>query len=84
MEDKLHGSRVKVLAFGMAAEQMKTSGIIVEGLRDSDQLRAWLDTQYPGLKGMNLTIAVNKKMIYSNTILADGNEVALLPPFAGG
>ncbi len=41
---------------------------------------------YPNIKGMlnNIQISVNYKVVNMNTILKDGDEVALLPPISGG
>ena len=40
--------------------------------------------EYPFLKNMNYLIAVNQEVIKDNIALRDGDEIALMPPFAGG
>ena len=39
---------------------------------------------YPALSKMNFKIAINRELTESNLNLNDGDQVALLPPFAGG
>ncbi|MCO5237704.1 MAG: MoaD/ThiS family protein [Chitinophagaceae bacterium] len=77
-------NHIRILAFGIAAEKMKCPGISVENIPNSTLLKTWLEEHYPELKGLKLSIAVNKKIIHSETLLPDGAEVALLPPFSGG
>jgi len=75
---------IKILAFGFAAEKMKDNCTQAYGIADTDELKAWLFEHNPHLRGLPLRIAVNREIISSNTMLADGDEVALLPPFSGG
>ena len=46
-------------------------------------LRETIEKQYPDLEVTTYRLSVNKKLI-EDCELADGDEVALLPPFAGG
>ena len=45
-----------------------------------------ISSKYPAIKSMLdvVKISVNYKMMEMNTILNDGDEVALLPPVSGG
>lgn len=63
---------------------MQTSTVIAENISDTEALKMWLAINYPNLKNLKITIAVNKQIVHSKTILSDGCEVALLPPFSGG
>lgn len=74
---------IQLLAFGQIAEIMGQSESTVNAL-DTDTLKAQLLQQFPGLKDMQFAIAVNKKVVSENTVLKDGDTVALLPPFSGG
>lgn len=50
-----------------------------------DDLRQQLETQYPDLKGLAYVIAVNQTVIGTGLLtLSENDELALLPPFAGG
>ncbi|MBS1518597.1 MAG: MoaD/ThiS family protein [Bacteroidetes bacterium] len=76
--------KVKVLYFGMTAEITGKDSELVGDVNDSDSLDDHLKVVYPELKKAGYRIAVNLEMINENTVLRDGDEFALLPPFAGG
>ncbi|MBS1488769.1 MAG: MoaD/ThiS family protein [Bacteroidetes bacterium] len=75
---------MKIFAFGIAADKMKSSCVMAENIHHSAELRVWLNQHYPELKGLNISIAVNKKIIQTDIDLSEDAEVALLPPFSGG
>lgn len=77
-------TNVKIVAFGIVAEKMKTNSISAESISNVDELKLWLDDRYPELKNLDFSISVNKIIIHENISLNDGDEVALLPPFSGG
>jgi len=49
-----------------------------------NDLNAWLIDRYPGLSALTYRFSVNRQLINGDRQLADGDEIALLPPFAGG
>jgi molybdopterin synthase sulfur carrier subunit len=76
--------------------QVKYFGVIAEAAqRDSEQLKiekmplsqvlADLATKY-NLGDYNFQIALNRKIVsnYSDQEIAEGDEIAFLPPFSGG
>jgi len=80
--------KIRLLAFATAADALGTGETdleIPEGSRISD-LRALLDGKHPGLAPLwpRLAVAVDGRIVPSDTQLEDGNEVALLPPVSGG
>lgn len=48
------------------------------------QLQYKLEEQYPELENTTYSFAVNQSISQSNEILKNNEEIALLPPFAGG
>ncbi len=81
--------RLKVLFFASAREAAGTGQVFVE-LQDpaliSSLLRKLME-DYPDLdiQGKQISVAVNKVYVTNEDIqLRDGDEVALLPPIAGG
>ncbi|MBX2984762.1 MAG: MoaD/ThiS family protein [Bacteroidia bacterium] len=76
--------KIKLLAFGMVAEKINQSKIEIDYIDNSDSLKAWIVTQYPQLKDLKYSIAINHKIVQANTAIPNGAEVALLPPFSGG
>jgi molybdopterin synthase sulfur carrier subunit len=75
---------IKVIAFGMIAEKIKTDQLELEYMPDTEVLLGYLYQQYPELQQTKFSIALNKKMAVGKTIIPIGAEVALLPPFSGG
>ncbi len=77
------GLNIKYL--GMLAE---ASGKEQETIELSDvsitALKVMLQEKYPKFVTMNFKVAVNHSLVEEVTVLKDGDEVALLPPFAGG
>jgi len=49
-----------------------------------DDLTTYFIQQYPVLKNKSFKIAVNQQMATNNTVINENDEIALLPPFAGG
>lgn len=76
--------QVQVIIFGQLAEITGRSGILLQDISDTDSLILELKKIYPALTDSKYAIALDKKVIIENTILADNNIVALLPPFSGG
>jgi sulfur-carrier protein len=75
---------LKVKAFGMVAERLSTSELALEDIATTDQLLGFLYQQYPELKDIKFSIAVDRKQVHGNVPLTHNSEVALLPPFSGG
>ncbi len=75
---------IKVLLFGVLSETIKKESISLDNIKDTDELNNYLQNKYPELKDYTYRIAVNHEIINGNINLRDGDEVALLPPFAGG
>lgn len=52
------------------------------------ELKDMLKKDYPGLKeildGRSVLISVNQEIATGETVIKDGDEVGLLPPFSGG
>lgn len=63
-------SGVKVKYYAMAA--------------DTGILRLMIEDDYPEIAVCSYRISVNNQIINSETELKDNDEVALMPPFAGG
>ena len=74
----------KVLLFGILEDIVGSKEIIISESNSSDELLKNIKKQYPKLKNKTFQIAVNQQIINTNTTLNDGDEIALLPPFAGG
>ena len=76
---------MQVKYFGMIAEwagtdesSLELKGASIEGLK------AKLEHDIPLLRGITYQVAVNQSIALPETTLNENDEVALLPPFAGG
>lgn len=76
--------KVEVLFFGVLAEKAGIERLSLEVTNDVESLRKKLFSNYPVLENYSFRISVNKRLVEDKEKLAEGDEVALLPPFAGG
>lgn len=76
--------KFEVKAFGMIAEKIGTDSIQVSGIETIEELKIYLNEQFPNLKDMKFSIALDKQIIQDAREIPSGSEVALLPPFSGG
>jgi len=83
--------RIRLLAFASAGDALGAGELDLDlpGLPEQAKvadLRAWLDARYPALAPLwpRLAVAVNGTIAKSDDLLAEGAEVALLPPVSGG
>ena len=74
---------VQVMVFGSITDVVGES-IQVDHATDTDTLIRELSARFPALKNAKYLVAVNKKMINTNTRLAANDTVALMSPFSGG
>ena len=75
---------IKVKLFGSLVDKTGKSELPVNGCTDTDSLKKIILNEYPQLKECVFLISVNKSLVKGNYKLESENEVALLPPFAGG
>ncbi len=76
--------KVTVRFFGMIAEATSATTFVASNVNNTHELVKFLETSFPKVGQHKYAIAINKKLITGNVKLSDGDEVALLPPFAGG
>lgn len=74
---------MEVLLFGLIAEKAGADRIQVDA-PSLDQLRAQLVERVEGLTQMSYAIAVDRRVVQGDMLLTGTEEVAVLPPFAGG
>ena len=76
--------KVKVLLFGVLAEEAGLEEMEIPSVKTVDDLKHSIISRYPAFNKYKFNISVNKTLVKGNPELTDGDEVALLPPFAGG
>jgi molybdopterin synthase sulfur carrier subunit len=75
---------VKVLFFGVLTEVTGTAIKHYRDVKSIGSLKLRLNDDYPEIIHFDFRIALNNEMINSDHELNEGDEVALMPPFAGG
>lgn len=77
--------RITVKYFGMIAEWTgATEQSVVFARTTVQDLKKQLETEYPKLKDISYQVVVEQKIASDQQTLNENNELALLPPFAGG
>ena len=79
--------KLNVLAFGIAKDIFGSSSVDVEVPEHvtTGHLKLSLETSYPRLKQMaSYMVAVNNEYASDENILAERDEIAIIPPVSGG
>ncbi len=75
---------MKVIFFGRLKEIVGLKELQIEGFEKLSDLKNHLLERYPILKNETFAIAVNFEIVHSDIELNNNDEIALLPPIAGG
>ncbi|MBK8553650.1 MAG: MoaD/ThiS family protein [Ignavibacteria bacterium] len=75
---------INILTFGHITDITSKAEFRISEVKDTDELRIKLSELFSAIRSIKYSIAVNKKVIQSNTVLTNDDTVALLPPFSGG
>ncbi len=77
---------MKILFFGIAKELAGGASLDVAVKPATvGELRGWLMRQYPGMERLRkVMIAVNRTYANDAQPIAEGDEVAVIPPLSGG
>jgi sulfur-carrier protein len=76
--------KIKVYFFGILTDITGTSEQELPDIENLSALKSWLWRTYPKSKEMDFQVALNKKIVDGKPEFKNGDEIALLPPFAGG
>ncbi len=74
---------MNVLLFGMIAEKAGADLLSVEA-SSTGELRRSLAARISGLDQLSYAIAVDRRIVHQDVPLTGSEEIAVLPPFAGG
>jgi molybdopterin synthase sulfur carrier subunit len=74
---------MKVLLFGMIAEKAGAAEVTVTAV-STHSLKRELEQRIPGLDRMSYALAIDRRIVKEDVPINGSEEVALLPPFAGG
>jgi molybdopterin converting factor small subunit len=76
--------QVKVLFFGVLSEVAGTDCRHYSDVKSVNDLRLRILDEFPEIEHYNYRISLNSEIINSDRLLSDTDELALMPPFAGG
>ena len=76
--------KINVLFFGKLKETTQIDTVQFDCIDSIHALETALKKTYPGLIDHPYKVAVNETIVNKDQPLKDGDEIALLPPFAGG
>lgn len=74
---------MNVLLFGMVAEKANASEV-ASSANSTHALRRELEQRISGLDKLSYSIAVDRRIVHEDVPLLGNEEIAVLPPFAGG
>jgi sulfur-carrier protein len=76
--------KVKVLFFGVLSEVTGTGIKIYEDVKSAEHLKQRVADEFPEIVHYKFRISLNDSFINEDAMLKDGDEIAFIPPFAGG
>lgn len=76
--------KIKVLYFGVLAEVTKTGYKFYDEINSYADLRSRIGIDFPELENYNFRVSLNQEIINDEPVLKNGDEIAFMPPFAGG
>ena len=76
--------KITVQFFGVLADVVAEQRLTLHDVKSVEELEKQLVRQHPEFKRYLYRVFVNKEMISGNKSLSNGDEVAMIPPFAGG
>lgn len=79
--------KLNLLLFGVVADMLETSSLIIEVTTGSSvlQLKEQLIAQYPILENINsYAIAINEEYAANEVNIKENDVVAIIPPVSGG
>ena len=75
---------ITVLFFGVLAEMTGTHRKHYRDINSFNDLKCRIGDDFPELIHYNYLISLNNEIIKDEPLLSNGDEIAFLPPFAGG
>lgn len=75
---------IEIVTFGKIAEFIKHQHLVLSEVENTEQLKTFLEQQFPQLGAMKYKLAVNQAIVHDHVLIRHGDSVALMPPFSGG
>ncbi len=75
---------IKVLLFGAIKDHIGSSELELNDMESTERVRQHLEGEYPFISSTRYILALNQVRVEDDQPINDGDEIALMPPFAGG
>jgi len=75
---------IQIISFGKISEFIAHQKIEINGIRNTDELRTYLETSFPMLSNMKYKLSLNKDIVQENTVISNHDTIGIMPPFPGG
>jgi molybdopterin synthase sulfur carrier subunit len=75
---------IKVLLFGAIKDTIGSSELELSDMHSTDRVKEHLEAEFPFIRSTRYILALNQQRVESDRPVQDGDEIALMPPFAGG
>jgi molybdopterin synthase sulfur carrier subunit len=76
--------KIELLFFGQLTDKIGCTSMHVDNPGTIFQLKELLLMQYPALKEVKFTIALNNKLVIEDASIPENSTIAMMPPFSGG
>lgn len=76
--------QVKVFFFGVLTDVTGVDYRHYQEVRSINDLKLRIMDEFPEIEHYNYRISLNNEILNSDSDLKEGDEIAFLPPFAGG
>jgi molybdopterin converting factor small subunit len=76
--------KVRVLFFGVLSEVAGTDMKFYDNVKSIEHLKMRVFDDFSELSHYRFVVSLNNELITGDAELKDGDEAAMLPPFAGG
>ena len=76
--------KLNILLFGVLAEEAGSPKILIEGVHTLEELKEKVKKELPSLSKYSFQVSVNRDIVRGDLKLNENDEIAFLPPFAGG
>lgn len=75
---------IQIISFGKISEFIAHQKIEISDIRNTDELKAYLETSFPLLSNMKYKLSLNKDIVQENTAISNQDTIGIMPPFSGG
>lgn len=75
---------IEIISFGQLAEFIENQRMNMGDIRDTDELKRYLEARFPMLAESKYKLALNKIIVNENLQINNNDTLAIMPPFSGG